>query len=120
MMSGVDGSCAPSKGCVSADQNAGYSDGIQVLETVRDGQSSIQDIISGNLVVAQLVSHRNGAVEVIGVSRAEGWNFAPGLGPRGCVLRVRMHDAADRWELAIEMQMCGEVRRWPQQSFHYI
>ena len=60
-----------------------------------------------DFLTCQSAAAGNGAVEVIGVRRAERGNGTPGLRPGRRVRRMRMYDAANGCVLAIE----GEVGR---------
>jgi len=47
-------------------------------------------------------------------------NWKASLGPGGSELRVRVHDAADRWKLTIQRQVRGKIRRGIESSFDHL
>lgn len=93
---------------------AGYKDcrdgiGIEIGKRAANGFTGFEFIVAGNFNRGEDIGHRNGAVEIVGVRRAQTGYRGVGLSPRGSVFRVRMRDASNVRELPIEFKVSRQI-----------
>ena len=78
-------------------------------EEVDDGEAGFVDVAAADGVVGEGLGAGDGAVEVVGVSGAEGGDGQASLGEGGGELGVGVDDGADGGELAVEQGVGVEV-----------
>jgi len=102
---------SPAEGGVAVDEAGGDGDGVDaVLPEVSDyGEAGLVDVAAGDGFIVQGRGAWDGAVEVVGVGGAEGWDGQAGLGEAGGELGVGVDDAADGGKLAVEEGVGVEV-----------
>ena len=104
---------SPAKGRVSGQQCRRYMAMVELHETPHDRVSRIRLVLAFDLIVRQVGDHRDRAMKVVRVRRAETGDLAARLRPDRGVVRVRMDDTADRVERAIQREVCRQIRRRP-------
>ena len=102
-------------GPCEATSTAGISSGSspQALERLDDHVARLLLVVALDLVARQRARDGDRPAEVVGVRRAEARELAARLRPRGRERRVRVDDAADAGEAAVEDEVRGRVRRRP-------
>ena len=83
VLDGVGYGFSPGKRGMAGDQNAGYGNGVEVLqpEAADDDRAGIADVGFGDFFGGQRFSDRNGTVEVVCVGGAEARDGPPSLCP---------------------------------------
>ena len=99
------------KGAWPATRTPGTATGSRLCSTeaLDDDGAGVADVGFSHFGGGEGLGDGNRAVEVVGVGGAEAGNRAAGLGPGGGELRVRVDDAADLWELAVEERVRVEI-----------
>jgi hypothetical protein len=116
---GLGGALTPSEWGVAGDKNAGDGNWVQVVlaEVLDDDGTGVPDVGFGDFVGGEGPRDGNRAVEIVGVGGAEAGDGAAGLRPRSCELRVRVNDAADLGELAVEQSVGVEIAGRVERAF---
>jgi hypothetical protein len=111
VVGGGVGVTAPAEGGVAVDEAGWDGDGVDsmLLEVIDDGEAGLVDVAAGDGFIVQGCGAGDGAVEVVGVGGAEGWDGEAGLGEAGGELGVGVDDGADGGELAVEEGVGVEV-----------
>jgi len=108
---GLGGCFTPDKWGMAGDEDSGNGERIEIVpsEAADDDCAGAANVGFGDFFGSQWLGDRDGAVEVIGVGGAEARNRAACLGPGGSELRVRVDDATDGREFAIEQGVGVEI-----------
>jgi len=111
VVGGFVGRGTPAEGGMAVDEAGGDGEVIDslLLEEANDGLASFVDIAVLNRLIGEWWCDRDGAVEVVGVGGAEGWNGESCLGEAGGELGVGVDDGADGGEFAVEEGVGVEV-----------
>jgi hypothetical protein len=111
VVGGFVGVTAPGEGGVAIDEAGGYGQWVDVvlLKVRDDGLAGLVDVAAADGFVGEGLGAGDGAVEVVGVGRAEGRDGKAGLGEAGGELGVGVDDGADGEELAVEEGVGVEV-----------
>ena len=111
VVGGGVGVSAPDEGGVAVDQAGGDCQGVDfVLVEVRDnGQACLVNVPAADGFVGERFGAWDGAIEVVGVGGAQGWNGEAGLGEAGGELGVGVDDGADGGEFSVEESVGVEV-----------
>ena len=88
-------------------------------QALDDGNAGLCFVLTGNLRLAELLRAGDLAEEVIGMRGAQGRYATAGLRPDCGPGRVRVHDATDGRELAIELKMGWQIGRGAQCAFEH-
>ena len=91
------------------DEGGGQLERVELarLDRLDDHLARVRLVGPVDLRRGERARHGNRPVEMVGMGRAVAGELEPGLGPRGRVGRMRVDDAADALETAVE----HEVRR---------
>lgn len=85
----------------------------ELTESLHDGHTGEVLVIGIHLLRRECPHEGHGAVKVIGMRGAVAGQVAAGLTKHGCMRAVRVGDATDLRELAVEVQMRFGIARWP-------
>ena len=109
IVGGFRGIGAPAKGSVSGDQHRRNRVGIELGKRAANRGAGFQFVVAGNFCLSQPLGDRNRTVKIVGMRSAEAWNRGLGLGPGSRIFRVRMRNAADVWEMLVQLQMRRQI-----------
>src|SRR5260370_20705088 len=111
---------APTERGVPADKHRGTVQRIPLPERRNDRDGGVEFIVSWDRFGRQRRTYGHWSAKIIRVRGAEAGDLATRLSPCRSVARMRVRDAADLRECAIERGMCWEIRRGPQVSVYNV
>lgn len=101
---------SPSEGSVAVDEHAGAVERINAFEAFDDHVAGLPFVSAvADFLGRHLPGDGNVAIKIVGMRRAEDRDDATGLGKRGGVRTVRVHDASDGFEREEEPAMRRRV-----------
>ncbi len=104
---------------MTGHQHGGHGGGIETAKAIDDHLPGAAFVVLGHLALAQGPRDGHGTVKMVGVRRAQAGDLPPGLGEHRGVTAVRVHDAADRLESAVQDHVGGRVAGGFQLALHH-
>src|ERR1051326_3614641 len=112
-------SLAPGKRSMAGDEHAGTVQRVAAIEGFDDDFAGITFVIVFDLTRVETPGTRDRTVKIVGVSGAEGRNWAAALSPGGGKKTMGVHNATDIRKSAIEDKVGRSIRARLQIAFHH-
>src|ERR1035441_3734382 len=109
ILHGLRGVPTPGEGTMAGHQDRGVVPRIKVLEALDDDLAGIGFVISLDFPWGKQARARHFAIPIVSLGRAIGGNAFARLGPGGGIKAVRVNDAVNLLEGAVEHEVRGSV-----------